>query len=102
MGEVATRLADEAVLTSDNPRSEDPGSIIDAVRAGAHPTGVLHIEPDRRAAIARALTRAAAGDVVVIAGKGHETTQQFADHAVPFDDREVARQELERLGWSGR
>ncbi|MBV9283561.1 MAG: UDP-N-acetylmuramoyl-L-alanyl-D-glutamate--2,6-diaminopimelate ligase, partial [Acidimicrobiia bacterium] len=102
MGEVATRLADEAVLTSDNPRSEDPGSIIDAVRAGAHPTGVLHIEPDRRAAIARALTQAAAGDVVVIAGKGHETTQQFADHAVPFDDREVARQELERLGWSGR
>jgi UDP-N-acetylmuramoyl-L-alanyl-D-glutamate--2,6-diaminopimelate ligase len=102
MGEVATRLADEAVLTSDNPRSEDPGSIIDAVRAGARPTGVLHVEPDRRAAIASALARATAGDVVVIAGKGHETTQQFADHAVPFDDRDVARQVLERAGWSGR
>jgi UDP-N-acetylmuramoyl-L-alanyl-D-glutamate--2,6-diaminopimelate ligase len=99
MGEVATRLADEAVLTSDNPRSEDPGVIIDAVRAGASAAGVVHVEPDRRAAIARALGHAHAGDVVVIAGKGHETYQQFADRTVPFDDREVAAKELERLGW---
>src|SRR5207237_9669983 len=65
MGEVATRLADEAVLTSDNPRSEDPAAIIDSVRAGALPAGLLHVEPDRRAAIAHALGRAGAGDVVV-------------------------------------
>ena len=100
MGDVATRLADEAVLTSDNPRSEDPGSIIDGVRAGAWSGGVLRVEPDRRSAIAYALGRAVGGDVVVIAGKGHETTQQFADHAVPFDDRVVAREELQRLGWA--
>ena len=99
MGEVATRLADEAVLTSDNPRSEDPAAIIDSVRAGALPAGLLHVEPDRRAAIAHALSRAGAGDVVVIAGKGHETTQQFADRVVPFDDRIAAGEELERLGW---
>jgi len=102
MGEVASRLADEAVLTSDNPRSEDPGLIIDQVRSGASAAGVLHLEPDRRAAIAGALKRAHDGDVVVIAGKGHETTQQFADRVVPFDDRAVAAEELERLGWSGR
>jgi len=100
MGEVATRLADEAVLTSDNPRSEDPNSIIDAVRAGASTSGVLHVEPDRRAAIAYALGRAVGGDVVVIAGKGHETTQQFADRVVDFDDRAVAREELARMGWT--
>jgi UDP-N-acetylmuramoyl-L-alanyl-D-glutamate--2,6-diaminopimelate ligase len=99
MGEVATRLADEAVLTSDNPRSEDPGAIIDAVRAGAHPAGVLHVEPDRRAAIAYAVGQAQAGDVVVIAGKGHETSQQFADRSIAFDDRAVAAEELARLGW---
>jgi UDP-N-acetylmuramoyl-L-alanyl-D-glutamate--2,6-diaminopimelate ligase len=101
MGDVATRLADAAVLTSDNPRSEEPASIIDSVRAGARPAVVLHVEPDRRTAIAYALGRAGAGDVVVVAGKGHETTQQFADRVVPFDDRVVAREELERLGWSG-
>ena len=100
MGEVATRLADEAILTSDNPRSEDPSQIIDAVRAGVQAPRALHVEPDRRAAIAYALERAAAGDVVVIAGKGHETTQQFADSVEPFDDRVVTSQELERLGWA--
>jgi UDP-N-acetylmuramoyl-L-alanyl-D-glutamate--2,6-diaminopimelate ligase len=99
MGEVATRLADEAVLTSDNPRSEDPGAIIDAVRAGAHPAGVLRVEPDRRAAIAYAVGQARAGDVVVIAGKGHETSQEFADQSIAFDDRDVAAEELARLGW---
>jgi UDP-N-acetylmuramoyl-L-alanyl-D-glutamate--2,6-diaminopimelate ligase len=101
MGEVATRLADEAVLTSDNPRSEDPRAIIDAVRAGALESGVLRVEPDRRTAIARAIERAAAGDVVLIAGKGHEASQHFADRTLPFDDRQVAREELARLGWTG-
>jgi UDP-N-acetylmuramoyl-L-alanyl-D-glutamate--2,6-diaminopimelate ligase len=100
MGEVATRLADEAVLTSDNPRSENPAQIIDEVRGGARSAGVLHVEQDRRAAIAYALGHAHEGDAVVIAGKGHETSQLFADGAVPFDDRTVAAEELERLGWS--
>ena len=100
MGEVATRLADLAVLTSDNPRSESPGAIIDDVRGGVRRRQVLRVEPDRRAAIALALGDAGAGDVVVLAGKGHETTQQFDDEAVPFDDREVAGAELARLGWA--
>ena len=98
MGETATRLADLAVLTNDNPRSEDPLAILEEVRAGVRRPEVLVVEPDRRAAIALALDRAAPGDVVVIAGKGHETVQVTGSVAVPFDDREVARQELERRG----
>ncbi len=95
MGEAATRLADVAVLTSDNPRSEDPAAIIDEVRAGA--SDAVVVEPDRRAAIALALDEARPGDVVVIAGKGHETTQTLAGgRTVPFDDRAVARDELAR------
>ncbi len=98
MGEVATRLADRAVITSDNPRSEDPLVIIDAVVAGAGRPEVLVDEPDRRAAIALALDDALAGDVVVIAGKGHETTQVVGDRALAFDDRVVAGELLaERL-----
>lgn len=94
MGAAAAAGADVAVLTSDNPRSEDPRAILDAVAAGA--TAVpdaaeLVIEVDRRGAVAAALDRARAGDVVVIAGKGHETTQDLGDRVVPFDDREVAR-----------
>lgn len=97
MGDVATRLADLAVLTSDNPRSEDPMGIIADVRDGVRRPGVLVVEPDRRAAIALALDAAREGDVVVVAGKGHETAQVFAEgHAVPFDDRQVAREELDR------
>jgi UDP-N-acetylmuramoyl-L-alanyl-D-glutamate--2,6-diaminopimelate ligase len=100
MGEAATRLADVAVLTSDNPRSEDPLAIIDAVRTGALDSGTLLVEPDRRAAVALALGKARAGDVVVIAGKGHEAVQQLADRTIAFDDRQVARDELARLGWA--
>jgi len=96
MGEVAGRLADLAVLTSDNPRHEDPLAIIGDVRAGVRRPEVLVVEPDRRAAIALALGQAEAGDVVVIAGKGHETGQAIGDDVVPFDDREVAREELAR------
>jgi UDP-N-acetylmuramoyl-L-alanyl-D-glutamate--2,6-diaminopimelate ligase len=93
MGEVAARLADVAVVTSDNPRGEDPEAIIDEIvaGAGAGPAATWR-ESDRRAAIARALESARAGDVVVIAGKGHESSQDFGDRVVPFSDREVARE----------
>lgn len=88
----AARSADLAVLTSDNPRSEDPEQILDAVEAGARSVdgGELVREVDRRQAIATAIGAASPGDVVVIAGKGHETGQAFADRTVPFDDRLVA------------
>jgi UDP-N-acetylmuramoyl-L-alanyl-D-glutamate--2,6-diaminopimelate ligase len=95
MGRIATKLADLAIVTSDNPRSEEPEAIIAEILAGA---GDTEVEPDRREAIARAVGEAADGDVVVIAGKGHEQGQQFADHTIPFDDREVAREALRRLG----
>ncbi len=98
MGEVASRLADVAVLTSDNPRSEDPGAIVAEVLAGVARPAAVMVEPDRRAAIACAVSAAVAGDVVVIAGKGHETTQVAGGVAVPFDDRGVAGEELDRLG----
>jgi UDP-N-acetylmuramoyl-L-alanyl-D-glutamate--2,6-diaminopimelate ligase len=93
MGEIATRLGDRVVVTSDNPRSEDPEAIIEEILAGAG-QGVQH-DPDRRAAIAETIAGAEAGDVVVIAGKGHEQGQEFADgRKVPFDDRTVARELL--------
>jgi UDP-N-acetylmuramoyl-L-alanyl-D-glutamate--2,6-diaminopimelate ligase len=95
MGEVVSRLADVAIVTSDNPRSEDPDAIIDAILAGMDADA--EVEPDRAAAIERALAGAGEGDVVVIAGKGHEQGQTFADGTVPFDDREVARDVLRRL-----
>lgn len=94
MGEAAS-AADRVVLTSDNPRSEDPGAIIEAVRAGIDPDTSLLVEPDRRTAIGAALDEARPGDVVLIAGKGHETTQVIGDRAIPFDDRVVAREILE-------
>jgi UDP-N-acetylmuramoyl-L-alanyl-D-glutamate--2,6-diaminopimelate ligase len=95
MGEVASRLADRVIVTSDNPRSEDPLAIIDEILAGTN--GRPEVEPDRAAAIGGALEAAAEGDVVVIAGKGHEQGQEFADRTIPFDDREVAREALRRL-----
>jgi UDP-N-acetylmuramoyl-L-alanyl-D-glutamate--2,6-diaminopimelate ligase len=96
MGRVAGELADLAIVTSDNPRSEDPRAIIDEILAGAESD--LEVEADRREAIARAVEEAQPGDVIVIAGKGHEQGQQFRDRTVPFDDREVAREALRRLG----
>jgi UDP-N-acetylmuramoyl-L-alanyl-D-glutamate--2,6-diaminopimelate ligase len=96
MGRIASSLADVAIVTSDNPRSEDPEAIIAEVVAGAEAS--LEVEPDRAAAIGRALALAQEGDVVVIAGKGHEQGQEFARRVVPFDDREVAREALRRLG----
>jgi UDP-N-acetylmuramoyl-L-alanyl-D-glutamate--2,6-diaminopimelate ligase len=95
MGRIAVELADLAIVTSDNPRSEEPDAIIAEILAGAHGA---EVEPDRGAAIARAVEAAAEGDVVVIAGKGHEQGQQFADRTIPFDDREVASEALRRLG----
>jgi UDP-N-acetylmuramoyl-L-alanyl-D-glutamate--2,6-diaminopimelate ligase len=101
MGAVASRRADRIVLTSDNPRSEDPRAIIDEVLAGVDRVGggpgVVVVEPDRRAAIGLALESARPGDVVVVAGKGHETSQITGDDAVPFDDRIVAGEALDRL-----
>jgi UDP-N-acetylmuramoyl-L-alanyl-D-glutamate--2,6-diaminopimelate ligase len=103
MGKAATSLADLTVVTSDNPRSEDPMAIIGEIEAGAIRGGGSYVvEPNRRAAIRAALADAGPGDVVVIAGKGHETGQRFADRTVPFDDRVVAREELETLWPEGR
>jgi len=93
MGEIARRLADRVIVTSDNPRSEDPEAIIDEILAGAG-TDVRHTA-DRRAAIAEAIAGAGAGDVVLIAGKGHEQGQEFAGgRKLPFDDCAVAREVL--------
>jgi UDP-N-acetylmuramoyl-L-alanyl-D-glutamate--2,6-diaminopimelate ligase len=96
MGKITSELADVAIVTSDNPRSEQPEAIIGEIAAGA--IAEVEIEPDRRKAISGAIELAREGDVVVIAGKGHEQGQQFADRTVPFDDRDVAREALRRLG----
>jgi UDP-N-acetylmuramoyl-L-alanyl-D-glutamate--2,6-diaminopimelate ligase len=104
MGAVAARLSDLVVLTSDNPRSEPPEAILDEIRRGiptarAKDTLVL---PDRREAITRALETAGPGDLVVLAGKGHENYQVLRERTVPFDDRQVAREVLSRLAAGGR
>jgi UDP-N-acetylmuramoyl-L-alanyl-D-glutamate--2,6-diaminopimelate ligase len=92
MGRIAVALADDVVLTSDNPRSEKPEAILADIEAGIGPTGKSATAlVDRRAAIAEALRRAQPGDVVLVAGKGHETTQVSGTRAEPFDDREVLR-----------
>jgi UDP-N-acetylmuramoyl-L-alanyl-D-glutamate--2,6-diaminopimelate ligase len=98
MGRTASSLSDLAVVTSDNPRSEDPGAIIEEILAGVENGSNVEVEPNRRAAIALAFRRARPGDVIVIAGKGHEQGQEFeGGRKVPFDDRDVAREELRRL-----
>jgi UDP-N-acetylmuramoyl-L-alanyl-D-glutamate--2,6-diaminopimelate ligase len=98
MGEAATRLADLTFVTSDNPRSEDPAAIVEDVAIGAaRGGGAYRTVVDRREAIAAALAAAGEGDVVLIAGKGHEQGQQFADRTIPFDDRDVVRELLESL-----
>ena len=95
MGKVAAERADLVLVTSDNPRSENPLAIIQDVLQG---TGVdVEIDPDRRSAIHRAIAVAEAGDVVVIAGKGHEQGQEIAGVVLPFDDRDVARDALALL-----
>jgi UDP-N-acetylmuramoyl-L-alanyl-D-glutamate--2,6-diaminopimelate ligase len=102
MGAVASRLADVVVLTTDNPRNEDPESIIEEIRAGMAGPAKVVVEPNRRTAIAGALRAARPGDIVVVAGKGHETTQQFADVTLRFDDREVVRAELDWIDRANR
>jgi UDP-N-acetylmuramoyl-L-alanyl-D-glutamate--2,6-diaminopimelate ligase len=95
MGRIAGELADAAIVTSDNPRSEDPEAIIAEIVAGTGGRDDIVTEPDRRAAIERAIGMADDGDVVVIAGKGHEQGQEFANgRKVPFDDVAVAREAL--------
>jgi UDP-N-acetylmuramoyl-L-alanyl-D-glutamate--2,6-diaminopimelate ligase len=97
MGEVASRFADHVVITSDNPRSEDPMEIINATMEGVDPDyrGRVVIEPDRRRAMEIAILQARPGDVVLIAGKGHERTQAIGGQVLEFDDRTVARELLE-------
>jgi UDP-N-acetylmuramoyl-L-alanyl-D-glutamate--2,6-diaminopimelate ligase len=93
MGEIAGRLSDLAIVTSDNPRSEDPEAILDEIEAGM--SAAHEREVDRRVAIERAVAAAQPGDVVIIAGKGHELGQEFADgRKEPFDDRVVASEAL--------
>jgi len=100
MGKAAGELSDFVVLTSDNPRSEDPLQIMNDAKVGLQRTESKHVfEPEREAAIRRAIEEARAGDFVLIAGKGHETYQIFADRTIHFDDREVARKVLKEFGY---
>ncbi len=101
MGEAAGRGSDFVVLTSDNPRSEDPLAIINDAMIGLQRSSAKYrTEPDRRAAIASAISAAGAGDIVLIAGKGHEKIQVTREGSIPFDDVEVARQVLSEAGYS--
>ncbi len=95
MGEISGRLADYTVITSDNPRSEDPDSIIAQIEEGIKGTQGKYIcISNRREAIRHALSTAEAGDVLVLAGKGHETYQTFKDKTIHFDEREIVRELL--------
>jgi UDP-N-acetylmuramoyl-L-alanyl-D-glutamate--2,6-diaminopimelate ligase len=100
MGDAVRRMADVAVVTSDNPRSEDPDAIIGDIVAGDGGPAELVVEPDRRRAIALAIGRAGRGDVVLVAGKGHEQGQERDGVVTPFDDRDVAREILTGSGAS--
>jgi UDP-N-acetylmuramoyl-L-alanyl-D-glutamate--2,6-diaminopimelate ligase len=100
MGEAAGRGSDFAVLTSDNPRSEDPLAIINDALVGLQKTGAKYsVEPDRRKAITLAINEARPGDIVLLAGKGHEKTQTSREGSLPFDDVEVAREALQAAGF---
>jgi UDP-N-acetylmuramoyl-L-alanyl-D-glutamate--2,6-diaminopimelate ligase len=101
MGEAAGRGSDFVIVTSDNPRSEDPMAIINDAKPGVEKTGSeFTTEPDRRRAIDLALHKAQPGDIVLLAGKGHEKTQTTRDGVLPFDDVEVARELLQGMGYS--
>jgi UDP-N-acetylmuramoyl-L-alanyl-D-glutamate--2,6-diaminopimelate ligase len=100
MGQAAAEASDFVVLTSDNPRSEDPLAIMNDALVGLRRKDVPHVvEPDRAAAIGRALKEAREGDIVILAGKGHETYQVLKDKTIDFDDREVAREVLKGYGY---
>jgi len=103
MGEAAGQGSDYVIATSDNPRSEDPRAILSEIEPGLRATGVkCSIEPDRASAIQLALECARPGDVVLVAGKGHEKQQILADRTIPFDDAEVALSALAALGYHGQ
>jgi UDP-N-acetylmuramoyl-L-alanyl-D-glutamate--2,6-diaminopimelate ligase len=103
MGQAAGELSDLVVLTSDNPRSEEPLQIMNDALVGLRRTNTRTIvEPDRAVAIRKAIEEAHAGDVVILAGKGHETYQIFRDRTIHFDDREVAREALRSFGFGNR
>jgi UDP-N-acetylmuramoyl-L-alanyl-D-glutamate--2,6-diaminopimelate ligase len=100
MGETSGRLSDLSILTSDNPRQEDPLKIISDIVVGTQKSGGKYvIEADRAKAIQLAITEAGAGDMVLLAGKGHEDYQIFADRTIHFDDREIARKVLRDQGY---
>jgi UDP-N-acetylmuramoyl-L-alanyl-D-glutamate--2,6-diaminopimelate ligase len=100
MGGIAARLADYTVITSDNPRTEDPAVIVREIEAGVNPGSRYEAIVDRREAIRRGIALAGEGDAVVIAGKGHEDYQILGTTKIHFDDREVAREALKEKGWS--
>jgi UDP-N-acetylmuramoyl-L-alanyl-D-glutamate--2,6-diaminopimelate ligase len=101
MGQTAAELSDYVVVTSDNPRSEDPLAIINDAMVGVRRTDTRHaVEPEREKAIKKALDEAGPGDVVLLAGKGHETYQVLRDRTIAFDDREVAREALRGYGYT--
>jgi UDP-N-acetylmuramoyl-L-alanyl-D-glutamate--2,6-diaminopimelate ligase len=97
MGRAVEQGADLAWVTSDNPRTEDPLNIIEEILSGVSSRRNLHVQPDRQSAIAEALQAAGPGDLVLIAGKGHERTQRFKDTVIPFDDREAVRKALAEM-----
>jgi len=100
MGKAAGEGSDLVILTSDNPRSEDPQSIIADVLPGLEPTGTKYIvEPDRRKAIGIAVANGRVGDIIILAGKGHEKTQTTRDGVHPFEDAKVALQALHEAGY---
>ena len=94
MANVVEQMADHAIITSDNPRKEDPQKIVDEVEKGFRSNNYEKIV-DRTEAISRAINLAESRDIVLVAGKGHENYQEFADHTVPFDDIQVARRAVE-------
>ena len=104
MGAIAQELADLVIVTSDNPRTESPDGIIADILAGMEPGENVHVEPDRRIAIGWALEQGRAGDVIVLAGKGHETYQEIQGVCYPMDEREIVahwfqvRERQERTG----
>ena len=103
MGAVVARLADRVIVTSDNPRHEEPNAIIRDILGGMNDTDVdIQVEPDRRTAIAAGLAPLTPGDVLVVAGKGHERTQDLGDRVVDFDDRAVITELLEADLLGGR
>ena len=103
MGELAARLADDVIITSDDPHSEDPMSIINEIRSGI-PKNTTHVQyqVDRRKAIESLLNRAQVGDTVLLAGKGHEHVQIFKDHVIPFSDVDIAKEIIDKMKFNSK